>query len=225
MTEEEWLAWPDPEEMLRALPERPTSRKCRLLGVACLQRFAQVMHADVVDLVEVTVRLADGSVDDRARKAARREALLAAPRFASAPRLGRALHILLKRDRELRPHEFLVALRGAATHGLPQGKYRGSFVTLLEWESDERNAQCDLLRDIFGNPFRPVAFDPAWRTSTAVAIAQGMYESRDFAAMPILADALQDAGCDDDAVLAHCRDPQQVHVRGCWVVDLVLGKS
>ncbi|WP_439624169.1 hypothetical protein [Gemmata sp.] len=52
-----------------------------------------------------------------------------------------------------------------------------------------------------------------------------MYESRDFSAMPILADALQDAGCEHEAVLAHCRDPQQVHVRGCWVVDLVRGKS
>jgi hypothetical protein len=52
-----------------------------------------------------------------------------------------------------------------------------------------------------------------------------MYESRDFSAMPILADALQDAGCDSDAILAHCRDVKQVHVRGCWVVDLVLGKG
>ncbi|VTU01878.1 Uncharacterized protein (Fragment) OS=uncultured bacterium PE=4 SV=1 [Gemmataceae bacterium] len=64
-----------------------------------------------------------------------------------------------------------------------------------------------------------------WRTSTAVAIAQGMYESRNFAAMPILADALQDAGCEAEAILTHCRDPEQVHVRGCWVVDLVLGKG
>jgi hypothetical protein len=70
-----------------------------------------------------------------------------------------------------------------------------------------------------------VAFDPAWRTSTAVALAKGMYESRDFSPMPILAGALQDAGCDCDDILSHCRDPQQVHVRGCWVVDLVLGKS
>ncbi|VTT98566.1 Uncharacterized protein (Fragment) OS=uncultured bacterium PE=4 SV=1 [Gemmataceae bacterium] len=82
-----------------------------------------------------------------------------------------------------------------------------------------------LLRDIFGNPFRPVAFDPAWRTSTAVSLAKHMYESRDFSAMPILADAIQDAGCEAEALLAHCRDPKQVHVRGCWVVDLVLGKG
>jgi hypothetical protein len=52
-----------------------------------------------------------------------------------------------------------------------------------------------------------------------------MYESRDFSPMPILADALQDAGCDNDTILAHCRDEQHTHVRGCWVVDLVLGKG
>ncbi len=80
------------------------------------------------------------------------------------------------------------------------------------------------LRDIFGNPFRPVVVDPAWRTSTAVAIAQGMYESRDFSAMPILADAIQDAGCANDDILNHCRGDGP-HVRGCWVVDMVLGKS
>jgi hypothetical protein len=76
-----------------------------------------------------------------------------------------------------------------------------------------------------GNPFRSVAFDPRWRTSTAVGLARTMYDDRDFGAMPILADALQDAGCEDAAILNHCRDPHQVHVRGCWVVDLVLGKT
>jgi hypothetical protein len=70
---------------------------------------------------------------------------------------------------------------------------------------------------------RRAAFAPEWRTDTAVAIARGMYEAREFGAMPILADALQDAGCDDEHVLNHCRDVAQVHVRGCWVVDRVLG--
>jgi hypothetical protein len=83
----------------------------------------------------------------------------------------------------------------------------------------------DLMHEVIGNPFLPVVFSSKWRTSTAIAIARGIYESRDFGAMPILADALQDAGCDCDDVLAHCRDPQRVHVRGCWVVDLVLGKE
>jgi hypothetical protein len=80
-----------------------------------------------------------------------------------------------------------------------------------------------VLRDIFGNPFRPVAFSPEWRTDTAVSLAQQMYESRDFNAMPILADALQDAGCDNAEFLDHCRSPGP-HVRGCFVVDSVLDK-
>jgi hypothetical protein len=89
----------------------------------------------------------------------------------------------------------------------------------------ERAAHCDLLRDIFGNPFRPVAFSPNWRTDTAVTLARTMYEAREFSAMPILADALQDAGCDSADILAHCRDPHVTHVRGCWMADLVLGKE
>jgi hypothetical protein len=78
--------------------------------------------------------------------------------------------------------------------------------------------------EVVGNPFRPVAVTPEWRTDTAVALARQMYESREFGAMPILADALQDAGCDNEDVLNHCRDAGANHVRGCWVVDLVLGK-
>lgn len=81
-----------------------------------------------------------------------------------------------------------------------------------------------VLADIVG-PEVPPAFLPAWRTSTVTALAAQMYEARDFCTMPILADALQDAGCDNDDILDHCRDSQQVHVRGCWVTDLVLGKS
>jgi hypothetical protein len=87
-----------------------------------------------------------------------------------------------------------------------------------------RRATATLRRDIFGNPFRPAAFSPSWRTDTAVTLARIMYDSRDFSAMPILADALQDAGCDSDDILNHCRG-DGTHVRGCWVVDLVLGKE
>ena len=95
------------------------------------------------------------------------------------------------------------------------------------WQSDDLvdRELAALLRDIVGNPFRPVAFSPQWRTTTAMHLARGMYDSRDFSAMPILADALQDAGCENEDVLNHCRDEQQVHVRGCWVVDLVLEKA
>src|SRR5262249_31831698 len=87
-----------------------------------------------------------------------------------------------------------------------------------------RAGLCHLVRDIFGNPFRPVRFDPAWRTAAAVSLARGMYRGRDFGRLTDLADARQDAGCDTEAVLTHCHRPRP-HVRGCWAVDLVLGKA
>jgi hypothetical protein len=100
----------------------------------------------------------------------------------------------------------------------------GCAAAALGNEDAEYAHQARLLKDVFGNPFQPVVFDLAWRTSTAVGLAERMYESRDFGLMPILADALEDAGCDSEAILAHCRGDGP-HVRGCWVVDLVLGKS
>src|SRR5262249_20384103 len=72
------------------------------------------------------------------------------------------------------------------------------------WEAESR-AQVDFLRDIFGNPFRPAAIVEVWRTEHTVGIAATMYEERDFAAMPILADALEDAGCNNWEILDHCR--------------------
>jgi len=83
---------------------------------------------------------------------------------------------------------------------------------------------CRLLRSIFGNPFRPVTPDPRWLTTPVVTLAATMYDTRDFAPMPILADALEEAGCEDAGVLDHCRGGGP-HARGCWVVDLVLGKG
>ena len=81
-----------------------------------------------------------------------------------------------------------------------------------------------MFREVAGST-PPVAFSPAWRTSNVMLLGNGIYAERAFDRMPILADALQDAGCDSDDILNHCRDTNQVHVRGCWVVDLVLGKS
>jgi len=84
--------------------------------------------------------------------------------------------------------------------------------------------QSNLLRDIFGNPYRKVKLTRKWLTSTVVLLARQMYETRDFSPMPILADALQDAGCDNEDILNHCRQPGE-HVRGCWVVDLLTGRK
>jgi hypothetical protein len=78
--------------------------------------------------------------------------------------------------------------------------------------------------DIFGNPFRPITLDPAWQTANVRALAQAIYDDRAFERMPILGDALEDAGCTHADILTHCRQPGE-HVRGCWVVDLVLAKQ
>ena len=88
----------------------------------------------------------------------------------------------------------------------------------------ERDAQVLILRDVFHNPFQPVTLDPAWTTPTVVQLARSLYEERRFEDLPVLADALEEAGCRDAAVLGHCRGPG-VHVRGCWVLDLLLGKE
>jgi hypothetical protein len=81
-----------------------------------------------------------------------------------------------------------------------------------------------LMREIFGNPFRPVALDPAWLTANVTGLARGIYDDRRFEDMAILADALEDAGCTNRDILNHCRESGP-HVRGCWAVDLVLGKD
>jgi hypothetical protein len=112
------------------------------------------------------------------------------------------------------PYTFHIAIYAADNAASANGNPRS------EWA-----VQVAIVKDIFGSQFRPVAFSPTWRTSTAVTVARQMYDAREFSAMPILADALQDAGCDSDDVLNHCREVGAVHVRGCWVVDGVLGKE
>ena len=93
--------------------------------------------------------------------------------------------------------------------------------------SRERRFQENVMRDIFGNPFHPNAADPAWlrwNDHTILNIARTIYLERRWDAMPILADALEEAGCADTAILTHCREKRE-HVRGCWMLDLLLGKS
>jgi hypothetical protein len=119
-------------------------------------------------------------------------------------------------------------------HGLRFGQYwppqepepavvAAAETAISEARRREAVDQAALLRDVIGNPFRPVGFSPEWRTEHTVGIALKMYDERDFAAVPILADALEEAGCDDPEMLNHCHKPG-IHVRGCWVVDLVLGE-
>jgi hypothetical protein len=222
MTEPEWLACDNSTEMLRSLPSDVCDRKLRLFACHCCRSLWHLLLDNRSRVaVEVTERWADGFAT---------EAELEVAEFGSD-----------QVKEELRHENELVKSVARAVSLLPTVNsfglercivvvgdcrmvaYRQSFESESP-ESYETNF-CDLVRDTFGNPFRPVTFSADWRTSDAVALAQTMYEARDFSAMPILADALQDAGCDNEDILAHCRDADQVHVRGCWVVDLVLGKS
>jgi hypothetical protein len=103
---------------------------------------------------------------------------------------------------------------------------RAAWAAAQKATTQEQTYQCNLLLDIFGNPFRPITLDLAWLTwhdGLLVSMAQQMYDSRDFSDMPILADGLEEAGCSNQDILAHCRSGGE-HVRGCWVVDLLLGK-
>jgi hypothetical protein len=97
-------------------------------------------------------------------------------------------------------------------------------VGLYALSAEERLAQVKLLHDIFGNPFGTVILDSGWLASTVTALARQIYDTRDFTATPLLADALEDGGCTDAELLGHLRGPGP-HVRGCWAVDLVLGKE
>ena len=93
----------------------------------------------------------------------------------------------------------------------------------------EREAQSDFVRDLFGPlPFRGVAIDPlllTWQGGTIVQVARTIYEERRFDGLPSLAGLLQEAGCNNEEILAHCRQQGKAHVRGCWVLDLLLQKE
>jgi len=97
-------------------------------------------------------------------------------------------------------------------------------LTVFSHEYNLTPDHCAVARDIFGNPFRPVTIDPRWLTSTVVDLANAIYDESNFNRMPSLADALVDAGCENEEIIVHClsREP---HVKGCWVVDLLLGKE
>ncbi len=120
----------------------------------------------------------------------------------------------------------LICLFGAFSFDTPPTPNRWALMATLEQQSTDsaKALQVRFLRDSFGNPFRPIAFSAEWLTSTVLALTTGIYAERAFDRMPILADALQDAGCVNEDILNHCRGPG-AHVRGCWVVDAILGKA
>jgi hypothetical protein len=121
--------------------------------------------------------------------------------------------------------EYAMSLR-ADQHSPPETDEEYAEVEEREQKSAEAE-QVRLMHEIFGNPFRPIIVPEAWQSTNdgiAIKMAQSIYESGRFGDLPILGDALEDGGCDNAEILAHCRGGGD-HVRGCWVIDLLLGKE
>jgi hypothetical protein len=201
--------------MLEFLHGRASDRKLRLFACACCRAAPDDRIGDAeVRAIETSERYADGL--------ATREQLRAA-RKAVFSRLGRYVC-------HLQPWHavWLVAgvlLNLTAAPLLPSIDEEDWFDGYFQVLRQASSWHCPLLHDLFGPlPFRQVPFDPAWRTPDVRRVAEAIYEERAFDRLPILADALEEAGCDHAEILGHCRGPGD-HVRGCWVVDLALGKG
>jgi hypothetical protein len=222
MTEAEWLAATDAMPMLQFLVGKASDRKLRLFICAWgYDAWSKMLDECSREAIVVAERFADGLADQSELTASFQDALCAwdAIKIVRGGRHGKPI----------RSGETYQAAKQAAEVARNASDPKlcdASVAHRLSWRLSgaTRYTLACHLRDIFGNPCRPVPSDPSWLTSTVTDLARQMYESRDFSAMPILADALQDAGCDSDDILDHCRGPGP-HVRGCWVVDLVLGKE
>jgi hypothetical protein len=202
--------------------QRVISRKERLYCCACVRRVWYRLRDQESGrrAVEVAEEFADMQRTWRDLAEARDSALAACEALSGS---------LSKEEQQV-----LNALRAAAECAVEENSGQFGIGETTGWlavgasresEEAERATQRARYEDLFGTPDQLMTFDLAWRTELSVSLAQQMYESRDFSEMPILADALQDAGCTNGDMLAHCRGPGPRHVRGCWVVDLVLGKE
>ena len=222
MSEAEWLAAKHPYDLIYH-PKCRSDRKRRLFATACARRVLPFLSDPrFAEVVAGCEEFADSVIAWKGVLALRKVVRGAAKDLHAANGLEHQNHAAAAFS-AITSKEFMsfkMAVEAATAAFASQAR--------PDWDGGrdrETAAQIGLARDIFGNPFRPVTVSAAWRTDTASAVASQMYESRDFSAMPILADALQDAGCDNTAILDHCRDVNHPHVRGCWVVDMVLGKQ
>jgi hypothetical protein len=248
MTEEEWKAGPYPLMLLnhirlkRRIP--PTQRKFRLLACSLLWRIQHLLPDErSIQAVRTAESFADGQATVKDMTKASRDAnsslstirmepgraglipaAMAAHELTYVPKPSSHSSRLLFGNRI--PNDLRRCGKMASTilHYARMAEMLVSMNNGGKSREDPGPYQCELIRDIFGNPFRPVTLDPSWLTSTVLALANGIYAERAFDRMPILADALQDAGCGNEDILNHCRQPGE-HVRGCWVVDLLTGRS
>jgi hypothetical protein len=213
MTEAEWLDCTDPDPLLDYLQHEGSNRKLRLFAVACALHLWGLLEDTHHEDVELAEQLAERNV-------------IPEPRdwdFVFTELDAAAISTLQP--------EALAAARGTADYAAEaagvSAAMEGQFAEHRPRILAARRAQADLLRDIFGNPFIDKVTNPFWLDWSGAIIpelAKPIYEERAFERLPILADALEEAGCTDAAILNHCRQPGE-HVRGCWVLDLLLGKG
>ena len=227
MTETEWLECSDSWLMIEQVEKDNRQRKLRLFAAACCRRAWHLStDARVRNAVEAIESYLEGEVSAEFCQRASDDAFKASLDHAD-DNMAESLAFAASDAANLEPDCGLQAFTSvgyAATfmagHPSDQARQENRKVA---WNS-EKAAQAALIHDIFGNPFRPVTLDPRWLTSTVLDLARTIYDERAFERMPILADALMDAGCDSEEIIKHCQGPGP-HVRGCWVVDLLLAKE
>jgi hypothetical protein len=227
MTEAEWLACDEPDRMLDYLKSPDcafhSSRKDRLFASACCRRCDMLLSEPrCLAAVEVAEKLADGRLDDWEDQVVAFEDMRALVEERKEAHGGRAA--------------LAAGLASVACEESGEEAYV-AYVYLLEWiAADDRAILREwgqrAIRCVWGlRPFRPVRLKRAWLTSAVTSLAEAVYDERilptgelDSARLAVLSDALEEAGCTDRPILDHCRCLGP-HVRGCWVVDLILGKQ
>lgn len=228
MNETWWLSCVDPLPMCQHVQQEDYGRKHLLFSCACCRKVWPLMKDERSrQSVEVCERHADGQASTFELDAARLEARAAVP--SKHPSKGVTVGTKPWRDVQTTRQVTLAAWLTASNSSILSVVRHCSVAE--QRGLAETGWQCHLLRDIFGNPFRPVSADPSWLSSTVVGLAQAIYEERqlpggqlDVGRLAILADALEEVGCNQTDILDHCRS-QGPHVLGCWVVDLLLGKE
>jgi hypothetical protein len=236
MTEADWQACRDPEPMLRWVGERISARKQRLFACACCRRVAFMAEEWTYDFRRDDYRRALTTAERFADGAASADELSKAHGGADDSTFINQDLDYAELDHGIDPfrdvasaepaviadiwHQVLLLVREFGTDPAATGPRQRHDAEELA----ERATQAELLRDLLGNPFRPTVFDPGWRSAAAVQLAAACYESGTYDRLPILADALEDAGCHAGELLAHLRG-SGIHARGCWAVDLLLGKE
>ena len=218
MTEDEWLACPVPGPMLDFLAGKISERKLRLFGCACCRGvWNLITDARSHRAVQIAERFADGLASEELRAGATRAASRAIPFIEPGDPEWYAKSAARWCVEEIgRVNRWDIRVPGSAE--------------IAARLAGEDLRPCHLavwLRDVVGNPFRPAAVDPRWWSGAGAIVAElarAIYDRRSFDVLPVLADALEGAGCHEPDILGHCRRPGR-HVRGCWVLDLILGRG